>query len=173
MFIVSAVVLTVVGLLSFLGINANSEITAHSGDSISGLAQKYQVSPQLLAKDNHLSAHVTLQDNKQLVLPGKADIQAKSANTKDRANQNTEANVFSDHLSKTEQSAKDWIAYHESRGEYHVSNGQYYGKFELDRRLLHGDYSKANQEKTADRYVKHRYGSWVKAKHFWETHNWY
>lgn len=33
--------------------------------------------------------------------------------------------------------------------------------------------SPANQERTANRYVKGRYGSWVNAKRFWLAHNWY
>ena len=66
-------------------------------------------------------------------------------------------------LSASERSAKLWIA----------RRGRYYGRFQLDVSYLHGDYSVANQEHTADRYVKGRYGSWTAAKSFWMAHNWY
>lgn len=66
-------------------------------------------------------------------------------------------------LSASERSAKLWIA----------RRGRYYGRFQLDVSYLHGDYSVANQERTADRYVKGRYGSWTAAKRFWMAHNWY
>ena len=76
-------------------------------------------------------------------------------------------------LSASERSAKLWIANRESGYNYHARNGRYYGRFQLDTSYLHGDYSVANQERTADRYVKGRYGSWVAAKRFWLSHNWY
>lgn len=76
-------------------------------------------------------------------------------------------------LSASERSAKLWIAKHESGYSYTARNGRYYGRFQLDISYLHGDYSVANQERTADRYVKNRYGSWVAAKRFWLAHNWY
>ncbi|WEV39937.1 aggregation promoting factor surface protein [Lactobacillus sp. ESL0681] len=76
-------------------------------------------------------------------------------------------------LSKRERNAKNWIAQRESGGNYHARNGACYGKFQLNIGYLHGDYSKKNQNKTADRYVKNRYGSWVNAKKFWQSHHWY
>ncbi|TPR12214.1 aggregation-promoting factor C-terminal-like domain-containing protein [Apilactobacillus timberlakei] len=69
--------------------------------------------------------------------------------------------------------AKNWIAYHESTYRYSASNGQYYGRFQLNRNSLNGDYSRTNQERTADNYVANRYGSWVNAKSFWQQHGWY
>ncbi|MDD6416610.1 MAG: peptidoglycan-binding protein LysM, partial [Lactobacillus porci] len=45
--------------------------------------------------------------------------------------------------------------------------------YQLLTAYLHGDYSKKNQEKTADWYAHSRYGSWVNAKRFWLAHNWY
>lgn len=83
---------------------------------------------------------------------------------------------YYDNLSSANRSAKVWIAYiayNESTYRYTATNGQYYGHFQLTKSYLNGDYSKVNQEKTADRYVKNRYGSWVKAKPFWQAHHWY
>lgn len=76
-------------------------------------------------------------------------------------------------LSSRERAAKIWIATHESGLNYNARNGRYIGRFQLDRAYLHGNYSHVNQERTADRYVKGRYGSWVAAKRFWLTHHWY
>lgn len=76
-------------------------------------------------------------------------------------------------LSKHEKTAKRWIAMHESGGNYRARNGVCYGKYQLNIHYLHGNLSKKNQEKTADRYVYGRYGSWVNAKRFWLAHHWY
>ena len=76
-------------------------------------------------------------------------------------------------LSRSERAAKEWIAFKESSYDYHAKNGVHYGRFQLDKSYLHGNYSIANQERTADRYVKKRYGSWVAAKRFWLSHGWY
>ena len=68
---------------------------------------------------------------------------------------------------------KAWIASHESGGSYTASNGNYYGKYQLSRSYLGGDYSPANQERVADNYVASRYGSWSAAKSHWLSHGWY
>lgn len=70
-------------------------------------------------------------------------------------------------------SAKSWIANKESGGSYTASNGNYYGKYQLTKSLLNGDYSTANQEKVANSYVSSRYGSWAAAKAFWQANGWY
>ena len=161
-------------IVNTLGINASSQITVHPGDNLKSLAQKYHVSVTALTRRNHLHHQVTLVTNQKLVLPNSTDTGSRAQSANSNEDQNTQDSRSSmSKLSAKEQTAKDWIAYHESRGEYHVNNGQYYGKFELDIRLLKGNYSHANQERTADRYVHQRYGSWLNAKHFWETHNWY
>lgn len=73
----------------------------------------------------------------------------------------------------SEASDKAWIASHESGGSYIAHNGRYIGKYQLDSTYLHGDYSAANQERTADRYVHNRYGTWAAAKTHWQIHGWY
>ncbi|RHW50994.1 aggregation promoting protein [Lactobacillus bombicola] len=80
---------------------------------------------------------------------------------------------YYDNLSSANRSAKLWIAKKESGYSYTAVNGRYYGRFQLDISYLNGDRSKTNQEKTADRYVKNRYGSWSAAKSFWINHGWY
>ncbi|MDO4912522.1 MAG: aggregation promoting factor surface protein [Lactobacillus sp.] len=76
-------------------------------------------------------------------------------------------------MSKAEKRAKNWIAMRESGGSYTARNGVCYGRYQLSISYLHGNLSAKNQEKVANRYVKGRYGSWVKAKKFWLTHHWY
>lgn len=155
--------------------NATSQIIVHTGDTISSISHKYHVSETSLMAKNHLTGGATLRNGQTITLPG-SDVDSSSQGSLD--NQDTQdtfnaSHAFSKKLPKSEQAAKDWIVFHESRGEYDVNNGKYYGKFQLDPSLLHGDTSKANQEKAADRYVHNRYGDWIKAKNFWEAHNWY
>ena len=70
-------------------------------------------------------------------------------------------------------SAKDYIAWRESGGDYNAQNGQYYGKYQLQIDMLGGDLSPENQEETAERYVMERYGSWENAREFWNNNGWY
>ncbi len=76
-------------------------------------------------------------------------------------------------LSAKNKAAKFWIAMHESGGSYTARNGNCYGRYQLLITYLHGNYSAVNQEKVANEYVKGRYGSWIKAKKFWQIHHWY
>ena len=69
--------------------------------------------------------------------------------------------------------AKEWIAQHESSGSYTAQNGRYIGRDQLTDSYLNGDYSPANQERTADNYVASRYGSWEAAQQFWLANGWY
>lgn len=73
----------------------------------------------------------------------------------------------------SEASAKAWIANKESTNNYNARNGRYIGKYQLDASYLNGDYSAANQERVAERYVKQRYGSWAKAQAFHQANGWY
>lgn len=84
------------------------------------------------------------------------------------ANANTQATG-----SSSEEAAKAWIANKESGGSYTATNGQYIGKYQLSASYLNGDYSAANQERVANQYVTSRYGSWVAAQQFWQSHGWY
>lgn len=77
--------------------------------------------------------------------------------------------------SGSEEAAKAWIVARESGGNYNAVNASSgaYGKYQLLPGYLHGDYSAANQDRTANNYVHGRYGSWIAAKAFWEAHGWY
>ncbi|HIW72458.1 MAG TPA: transglycosylase [Candidatus Levilactobacillus faecigallinarum] len=95
------------------------------------------------------------------------------ASSKVSASQKKKIAAINASLSKKQKAAKNWIAYHESRYSYTARNGNCYGRYQLLKAYLHGDYSPANQEKTANSYVAGRYGNWTKAKRFWQSHHWY
>lgn len=95
------------------------------------------------------------------------------ASSKVSARQKKQIAKINASLSKKQKAAKKWIAYRESRYSYTASNGSCYGRYQLLKAYLHGNYSPANQEKMANKYVAGRYGSWTKAKKFWQSHHWY
>ena len=70
-------------------------------------------------------------------------------------------------------SAKDFIIYHESRGDYTATNGRYYGAYQLDISYLNGDLSPENQDRVAEEYVNGRYGGWEGAMAHFQSHGWY
>ena len=106
-----------------------------------------------------------------------AQASTQQAAQQQSASQNTQAqasnNNYSSSVSGNDAAAKAWIAQHESSNNYNARNGQYIGKYQLSASYLNGDYSPANQERVADQYVAQRYGSWVIAQRFWESHGWY
>lgn len=72
-----------------------------------------------------------------------------------------------------EETARAWIVNKESGGNYNARNGRYIGAYQLTDSYLNGDYSPENQDRVAEQYVKNRYGSWMGAVEFWQTHGWY
>ncbi|MFV8240512.1 LysM peptidoglycan-binding domain-containing protein [Aerococcus viridans] len=70
-------------------------------------------------------------------------------------------------------SAKEIIAQRESGGSYTATNGQYYGRYQLNPTLVAYGASPAEQEVAADKYVAERYGSWDAALAFWNANGFY
>lgn len=70
-------------------------------------------------------------------------------------------------------SAKEQVAQIESRGDYNARNGQFVGRYQLTDSYLNGDYSEANQERVADKYVADRYGNWNNALSHERNFGWY
>lgn len=70
-------------------------------------------------------------------------------------------------------SAKEIIAQRESGGSYTATNGQYYGRYQLNPTLVAYGASPAAQEAAADKYVAERYGSWEAALAFWNANGFY
>ena len=165
---------------------ANADtVTVQTGDTVSGLAQKYHTTIDEIQKENKL-ANVNLiyagqqlqidSANQSPVTVQNLKVVASSTNTTTTAttNQNAAANTnYSSNMNSNDAAAKAWIAQHESSNNYNARNGQYIGKYQLSASYLYGDYSPANQERCADQYVAQRYGSWSNAKQHWLANGWY
>lgn len=172
--------------------NTLKKIQVKYGDTVSELAEQYGTTTDAIVQANNLRDPNFILAGQNLVIPAQGQsVQAVSqAQTVESASVSSKAGTYvqstgnsssseSDvsavgtNESSAEASARAWIVQRESGGDYNARNGKYIGKYQLDKSYLNGDYSPANQEKTAERYVKQRYGSWVNAQKHWQTHNWY
>ncbi|WP_240188020.1 LysM peptidoglycan-binding domain-containing protein [Limosilactobacillus fermentum] len=169
--------------------NADTVYTVQSGDTLSGISQKFANNNSLvdsLAKNNNIQninliyvgQQLLIKDNGEITQATQAPAQTlPSANTtstaSSQASTNTQAQATTPATSSSDDAAKAWIAARESGGSYTAQNGNYYGKYQLSRAYLGGDYSAANQERVANQYVASRYGSWSAAKSFWLANGWY
>lgn len=169
--------------------NADTVYTVQSGDTLSGISQKFANNNSLvdsLAKNNNIQninliyvgQQLLIKDNGEITQATQAQAQTlPSANTtstaSSQASTNTQAQATTPATSSSDDAAKAWIVARESGGSYTAQNGNYYGKYQLSRAYLGGDYSAANQERVADQYVASRYGSWSAAKSFWLANGWY
>lgn len=169
--------------------NADTVYTVQSGDTLSGISQKFANNNSLvdsLAKNNNIQninliyvgQQLLIKDNGEITQATQAQAQTlPSANTtstaSSQASTNTQAQATTPATSSSDDAAKAWIAARESGCSYTAQNGNYYGKYQLSRAYLGGDYSAANQERVANQYVASRYGSWSAAKSFWLANGWY
>lgn len=98
-----------------------------------------------------------------------------SNNSYSAPQKSSQTSNYTSNVQGSELAAKNWIAQHESGGSYTARNASSgaYGKYQLLPAYLNGDYSPSNQERTADNYVKGRYGSWTAAQQFWQANGWY
>ncbi|MCK8607115.1 LysM peptidoglycan-binding domain-containing protein [Apilactobacillus ozensis] len=166
-------------------------VTVQSGDTLWSIANKNNISLNALQQANNRVSNTTIYVGEKLVLPGSQQTttaQAPQTNSQVSSNVTTQSNSQPDAQTQSNQSAytqsssasygdgnsaKSWIASRESSGSYNAQNGRYYGKYQLDKSYLNGDYSAANQERVANQYVASRYGSWENAKSFWQQNGWY
>ena len=169
--------------------NADTVYTVQSGDTLSGISQRFANNNSLvdsLAKNNNIQninliyvgQQLLIKDNGEITQATQAQAQTlPSANTtstaSSQASTNTQAQATTPATSSSDDAAKAWIVARESGGSYTAQNGNYYGKYQLSRAYLGGDYSAANQERVANQYVASRYGSWSAAKSFWLANGWY
>ena len=166
--------------------NADTVYTVQSGDTRSGISQKFANNNSLvdsLAKNNNIQninliyvgQQLLIKDNGEITQATQAQAQTlPSANTTSTASSQASTNTAATTTtSSSDDAAKAWIAARESGGSYTAQNGNYYGKYQLSRAYLGGDYSAANQERVANQYVASRYGSWSAAKSFWLANGWY
>ena len=179
--------------------NADVRVTVKSGDTVAKIANQYSSSVSSIEKANSLKNVNLIYVGESLVVPSSASTTASTTtkstqsttpststtttaaktstnnyNTTSAASTGTStASTGTSSTSSSDSSAKAWIANKESGGSYTASNGSYYGKYQLSKSYLNGDYSAANQEKVANNYVTSRYGSWAAAKTFWQANGWY
>lgn len=159
--------------------NTLKKIQVKYGDTVSELAEQYGTTTDAIVQANNLRDPNFILAGQNLVIPAKGQsVQAVSQaqtveSTGSSSSSESEVSAVGTGESSAEASARAWIVQRESGGDYNARNGKYIGKYQLDKSYLNGDYSPANQEKTAERYVNQRYGSWVNAQKHWQTHNWY
>ena len=167
--------------------------TVKSGDTLSGIAEKYNTTVEKLAEKNKIKDIHLIYVDQVLVIDGEAPATATTsaapAEAPVAAPAATEATTYeapaasvtvaeetsasTSTVSGSEAEAKEWIAQKESGGSYTATNGRYIGRYQLTDSYLNGDYSAENQERVADAYVAGRYGSWAAAKNFWLNNGWY
>ena len=159
--------------------NTLKKIQVKYGDTVSELAEQYGTTTDAIVQANNLRDPNFILAGQNLVIPAQGQsVQAVSQaqtveSTGSPSTSESDVSEVGTGESSAEASARAWIVQRESGGDYNARNGKYIGKYQLDKSYLNGDYSPANQEKTAERYVKQRYGSWVNAQKHWQTHNWY
>ncbi|KLA44245.1 peptidoglycan-binding protein [Ligilactobacillus ruminis] len=126
------------------------------------------------AASTQQSAQTTQQASQQQITQQASQQQTTQQQTTQQASQQQTMQTTQQAVaSSSEQAARDWIASRESGGSYTAQNGNYYGKYQLSRAYLGGDYSAENQERVANSYVLNRYGSWANAKAHWLQNGWY
>lgn len=176
--------------------------TVKSGDTLSGIAEKYNTTVEKLAEKNKIKDIHLIYVDQVLVIDGEApatsttsttsaataeapvaapaatetttyEAPAASVTVTEETVATTETSASTSTVSGSEAEAKEWIAQKESGGSYTATNGRYIGRYQLTDSYLNGDYSAENQERVADAYVAGRYGSWTAAKNFWLNNGWY
>ena len=173
--------------------------TVKSGDTLSGIAEKYNTTVEKLAEKNKIKDIHLIYVDQVLVIDGEApatsttsaataeapvaalaatetttyEAPAASVTVAEETVATTETSSSTSTVSGSEAEAKEWIAQKESGGSYTATNGRYIGRYQLTDSYLNGDYSAENQERVADAYVAGRYGSWTEAKNFWLNNGWY
>ena len=173
--------------------------TVKSGDTLSGIAEKYNTTVEKLAEKNKIKDIHLIYVDQVLVIDGEEpatattsaataeapvaapaatetttyEAPAASVTVAEETVATTETSASTSTVSGSEAEAKEWIAQKESGGSYTATNGRYIGRYQLTDSYLNGDYSAENQERVADAYVAGRYGSWTAAKNFWLNNGWY
>lgn len=193
---------TVTGIMTAGTVAANADtVSVKAGDTVSELAHEYGTTVSDIQTENNLSNVNMIYVGQQLNVnwTNSATTQTTSSNSTANSSTTTSSNTTTTqsqsttpatnntvtasttnssvstvaNTSASENAAKAWIAARESGGSYTAQNGNYYGKYQLSKSYLNGDYSAANQERVATQYVTSRYGSWQGAVNHWKTYGWY
>lgn len=194
---------TVTGMMAVGTVAANADtVIVKAGDTVSVLAHEYGTTVDTIKQSNQLQNENLIFVGQKLQINGTAattnqvapavqqpatSVQsstpaatqtqqpAQSTQSAPAAKQQTQPATTTTNttISLSDSSARDWIAARESGGSYTATNGNYYGKYQLSRSYLHGDYSAANQDRVANQYVAAQYGSWQGAVNHWKEYGWY
>lgn len=177
----------------------NTYWVVESGDTLSKIAQKYNVSFELVHANNtdKVSNADLIFAGQKLLVNGKsfdknkvatpavttqveapveeavAPVQEAPVETAPVVEVPAPAPAPVQEVAPSTNSAKEWIAFKESSGSYDARNGRYVGRYQLDASYLNGDFSPANQERVVEQYVSERYSSWENAQAFWLANGWY
>lgn len=167
-------------------VNRPKTYTVKKGDCFWKIARKYKMSVKHLEAINGMNDYSIIYPKDKLKLKGKEKPVVQETSHVAVSYQEPEQNPVQEQAPVVQSepevatvqvadtsSAKEWIAQRESGGSYNAQNSRYIGRYQLDSAYLNGDYSPANQERVADKYVSDRYGSWDNAKAFWVAHGWY
>ncbi|MCI5768360.1 MAG: LysM peptidoglycan-binding domain-containing protein [Ligilactobacillus ruminis] len=149
--------------------------TVSSIQSLNSLQNIHLIFPgqKLVINTNNGDAAASTQQSAQTTQQASQQQTTQQQTTQQASQQQTMQTTQQAVASSSEQAARDWIASRESGGSYTAQNGNYYGKYQLSRAYLGGDYSAENQERVANSYVLNRYGSWANAKAHWLQNGWY
>ena len=167
-------------------VNRPKTYTVKKGDCFWKIARKYKMSVKHLEAINGMNDYSIIYPKDKLKLKGKEKPVVQETSHVAVSYQEPEQTPVQEQAPVVQSepevatvqaaatsSAKEWIAQRESGGSYNAQNYKYIGRYQLDSAYLNGDYSPANQERVADKYVSDRYGSWDNAKAFWVAHGWY
>lgn len=167
-------------------VNRPKTYTVKKGDCFWKIARKYKMSVKHLEAINGMNDYSIIYPKDKLKLKGKEKPVVQETShiavsyqepEQTPVQEQTPVVQFEPEVATVQaadtSSAKEWIAQRESGGSYNAQNSRYIGRYQLDSAYLNGDYSPANQERVADKYVSDRYGSWNNAKAFWVAHGWY
>lgn len=170
-------------------VNRPKTYTVKKGDCFWKIARKYKMSVKHLEAINGMNDYSIIYPKDKLKLKGKEKPVVQETSHVAVSYQESEQNPVQEQAPVVQSepevatvqvadtsSAKEWIAQRESGGSYNAVNPSSgtYGRYQLTPDKLNGDYSPANQERVAQKYVNERYGgSWDNAKAFWLAHGWY
>lgn len=154
--------------------------TVQSGESLSTIAQQYFGDASkytVIANANNIANANFIVSGQVLTFDTASTnqtVQVPQETQSQQVAQTQQVQQTQAPASSSEHEAKEWIAQKESGGSYTASNGQYYGRYQLNPGLYAGyDTTPAGQEAAANAYVTGRYGSWSNAKSFWLANGWY
>lgn len=164
-------------------VNQQESYIVKEGDCLWTIAQNHNMSLNELENLNNKNDNSLILPGEKLIVSDKGVYYTQEADNQSQTTQTQEQEPVTEQQPTSTQvstsvdtsNAKEWIAQRESGGDYNAINPSSgtVGRYQLKPEYLHGDYSPANQERVADKYVTDRYGSWGAAQAFWQSHGWY